>query len=68
MTKLPMVIHGIAFWVVGLGLGCLLAFGTSMGIYGFWAALVLSLGCAAVALLWCLATVSQEMLEHEDDE
>ena len=63
-----MVIHGIAFWVVGLGLGCLLAFGTSMGIYGFWAALVLSLGCAAVALLLCLATVSQEMLEHEDDE
>ena len=68
VTKLPMVIHGIAFWVVGLGLGCLLAFGTSMGIYGFWAALVLSLGCAAVALLLCLATVSQEMLEHEDDE
>ncbi|MBH5328881.1 MATE family efflux transporter [Eikenella sp. S3360] len=68
VTKLPMVIHAIAFWVVGLGLGCLLAFGTGMGIYGFWAALVLSLMCAAVALLWCLEGVSEEMLEHQDDD
>ncbi|OAM26130.1 MULTISPECIES: MATE family efflux transporter [Eikenella] len=68
VTKLPMVIHAIAFWVVGLGLGCLLAFGTRLGIYGFWAALVLSLMCAAVALLWCLEGVSEEMLEHQDDD
>lgn len=68
VTKLPMVIHAIAFWVVGLGLGCLLAFGTRMGIYGFWSALVLSLICAAVALLWCLERVSEAMLEHAQDD
>lgn len=60
VTKLPMLIHALAFWVLGLGLGCWLAFGREMGIYGFWTALVLSLAAAAVALLWCLETVSRE--------
>ncbi|MDO4694991.1 MAG: multidrug efflux MATE transporter NorM, partial [Eikenella sp.] len=60
VTKLPMLIHALAFWVLGLGLGCWLAFDKEMGIYGFWTALVLSLAAAAVALLWCLETVSRE--------
>ncbi len=60
VTKLPMMIHALAFWVLGLGAGCLLAFGTSLGIYGFWTALIPALASAAVALLWCLERVSRE--------
>lgn len=61
ITKLPMLIHGVAFWVFGLGLGCLLAF-NGMGILGFWTALVCSLALAAVALLWCLSVVSRRTI------
>lgn len=60
VTKLPMLIHAVAFWVLGLGAGSLLAFRTDLGIYGFWTALVWSLSAAAVALLWCLERISRE--------
>lgn len=60
VTRLPMVIHALAFWVIGLGLGCVLAFWADWKIYGFWTAVVLALLCAALALLWCLEKVSLE--------
>lgn len=58
VTKLPMLIHALAFWVLGLGLGCVLAFGADWKIYGFWAAVEVALVAASVALLWCLERVS----------
>ncbi len=54
ITKIPMLIHAIAFWGFGLFLGMLLAFYFNMGIYGFWISLIVSLSCAAIALVWYL--------------
>lgn len=62
VTTIPMVIHIVAFWGCGLLPGYLLAFYGDMGIYGFWTALVISLGVAAVALLWYLENHSKKLI------
>ena len=59
VAKIPMLIHGVAFWGFGLLPGYWLAFGRDMGIYGFWTALILSLSVAAVALVWYLEICSR---------
>ena len=53
-----MIIHAIAFWLLGLLPGYALAYGLNMGIYGFWVALIVSLCTAAVALVWYLEKCS----------
>ncbi|HJW04664.1 MAG TPA: MATE family efflux transporter [Azospira sp.] len=56
VTLVPMVIHTLCFWGVGLGIGWWLAFGTpAMGAAGYWLAATLSLVPAAAllsGLLW----------------
>ncbi len=64
ITKVPMLIHALAFWGLGLGLGSYLGLVRGMGIYGFWTALVLSLFGAAVALVWYLARSSRAAMPH----
>ncbi|TFU98722.1 multidrug efflux MATE transporter NorM, partial [Bacillus stratosphericus] len=59
ITKVPMLIHALAFWGFGLLPGYALAYGLDMGIYGFWTALVLSLTVAAVLLVWYLQWCSR---------
>lgn len=59
ITRMPMMIHAIAFWLLGLLPGYLLAYSANMGIYGFWSALVFSLAAAAGALLWYLEKCSK---------
>ncbi|XXQ68572.1 MATE family efflux transporter [Neisseriaceae bacterium B1] len=59
VTRIPMIIHAIAFWLLGLLPGYALAYGLDMGIYGFWTALVFSLAMAAAALLWYLEKCSK---------
>ena len=58
ITRVPMIIHAIAFWLLGLLPGYALAYGLNMGIYGFWVALIVSLCTAAVALVWYLEKCS----------
>lgn len=58
ITRMPMIIHAIAFWLLGLLPGYALAYALNMGIYGFWTALVLSLASAAIALVWYLEKCS----------
>ena len=60
VTTIPMVIHIIAFWGCGLIPGYFMAFHGGMGIYGFWTTLVVSLGVAAVLLLWYLEIHSKK--------
>ncbi|MDO4433176.1 MAG: MATE family efflux transporter [Alysiella sp.] len=64
ITRIPMLIHAIAFWLLGLLPGYVFAFYLNMGIYGFWTALVLSLACAATALLWYLEKCSKWVVHH----
>lgn len=59
ITRVPMIIHAIAFWCLGLILGYILAHAAQMGIYGFWTALIISLASAAAALVWYLEKRSQ---------
>lgn len=54
ITKAPMLVHAVAFWGLGLLPGYYLANSRDMGIFGFWAALILSLASAAVLLVWLL--------------
>ena len=59
ITRVPMIIHAISFWCLGLILGYILAHAAQMGIYGFWTALIISLASAAAALVWYLEKRSQ---------
>ena len=65
VTRLPMVVHAIAFWVFGLCLGYVLCFHFNMGIYGFWSALILSLTLAAIAFIVLLSRVSQRFVSKQ---
>ncbi|QEY23180.1 MATE family efflux transporter [Neisseria animalis] len=63
ITKVPMVIHAVAFWGCGLLPGYWLAYYFGMGLNGFWTALVVSLTIAAVALVWCLEICSKSVAQ-----
>jgi len=70
LTTVPMLIHSVSFWGVGLGLGSWLGlshgsfFGYTrpMGVYGFWIALVISLTAAAALLVSYLSFASRRRL------
>lgn len=59
ITRIPMFIHAICFWGLGLLPGYILAYTFGWGIYGFWVALIFSLAAAAVALVYYLQSVSK---------
>lgn len=63
VTRIPMIIHGIAFWGMGLLPGYVLAYPFNLGIYGFWIALIVSLAAAAVALVYYLQKISSHYLK-----
>lgn len=67
LIKVPMVIHAITFWGLGLGIGCLFGLYFNMALYGFWLALVIALTGAAVALVWYLNRKSQSLV-HQHSE
>lgn len=51
-TRVPMVIAGIGYWVVGFGTSILLAFGFGWGGVGVWIGLAFGLFAVAVPLVW----------------
>ena len=61
-TKVPMMIHFTAFWLLGLGLGAYLCFGVGLGLHGFWYALVAALTAAAVLLTAYLYYLARYMI------
>jgi MATE family multidrug resistance protein len=71
LTTIPMLIHAVSFWGVGLGLGSILGLTNwpipyltlPMGVYGFWIALVISLSAAALLLVSYLAKASRLRME-----
>lgn len=50
-VKVPTILVAVAYWVLGLPLGCLLAFGFDMGAAGMWLGLILALASASVLLV-----------------
>lgn len=59
VTRIPMLIHALAFWFCGLLPGYFLAYALGMGIYGFWSAMIFSLAAAAAALTYYLERISR---------
>ncbi len=51
-VKVPAVITFVAYWVIALPGGYLLAFHTGLGPVGVWTGLAAGLGCAALLLGW----------------
>ena len=51
-VKVPTGITFVAYWVLSLPLGCLLAYHTPLGPVGVWTGLAAGLGCAALLLGW----------------
>ncbi len=71
VTKSPMVLHLMAFWLVSLPLGCILGWApswlpwhpaTPMGAQGFWIGLIIGLTVAAIGSLVLLRWVSLQRL------
>ena len=67
VTRPPMLIHLLAFWVIAIPLGCVLGLAPSwipfapaqpMQAEGFWIALVVALTFAAICLVWYLNRLS----------
>jgi MATE family multidrug resistance protein len=71
VTRSPMLIHMLAFWVFALPLGCILGLAPQwvpfaparpLQATGFWIALIIGLTVAAVLLTWYLQRLSKRKL------
>lgn len=51
-TRVPMIFAAIGYWVIGIGVGTLLAFPLGMGGLGIWLGLASGLGVVAVLIVW----------------
>ena len=51
-TRVPMIITFIAYWVIGIPVGCLLAFVFDYGVEGIWIGLLGALTASAIMLTW----------------
>jgi MATE family multidrug resistance protein len=51
VTRFTFAVNMVAYWVVGLPLSLLLAFGLGWGVVGLWAAFVISLAVVAASLV-----------------
>jgi MATE family multidrug resistance protein len=64
VTRLPMMIHMTAFWVIGIPLGYVLTFGVGnfqgLGVRGYWIALIIALTIAALALKLLFKRISNQ--------
>ena len=60
-TKLPLIIGGIGYWVVGMPIGWMLAFHFGLGGVGIWIGLAVGLAFVAVALIWRWIVVTRRL-------
>lgn len=51
-TRIPMVMAGISYWLIGLPISYVLAFPLDLGPAGIWIGLVVGLLVAAILLMW----------------
>jgi MATE family multidrug resistance protein len=61
-TRTPMLTNLVGHWVLGLPLGCLLAFNRGFGVFGVWIGLCLGLIIVAMVLLAVWARESKSPL------
>jgi multidrug resistance protein, MATE family len=51
-TTWPMIYAGVGYWIIGIGIGALLAFRTSLQGVGIWLGLASGLAVVSVLMLW----------------
>lgn len=51
-TRVPMIVAAVGYWIIGIGVGALLAFRTDLAGVGLWWGLASGLGFVAVVLTW----------------
>jgi len=66
-VRIPTLLVGIAYWVLGLPIGYLLAFYTGLEIYGLWTGLLLGLTFSAILLTIRFLQISRRPAEREVD-
>ena len=66
ITRVPMMIHMTAFWVIGMPVGYFLTFGVGsyqgLGVRGYWIALIVALTFTALALQLLFRRTSRKLL------
>lgn len=75
-TRVVMLLTVPCYWLIGLGIGHILATGgigiAPQGVHGYWYGLIAGLTCAAIALLfrlrWTAQKTSQEKALQEDTD
>lgn len=51
-TRVPMLFAAVGYWVIGIGVGALLAFRLGLGGVGIWIGLAVGLAVVSVLMLW----------------
>ena len=62
-VRTPTILIAIAYWVIGLPVGMLLAFKFSLGAPGIWTGLILGLTFASIFLIWRFVRQTRERVE-----
>jgi MATE family multidrug resistance protein len=71
-TRVPAILHIVAFWGVGIPLGAWLGFQTSLRERGLWWGLVAGLGMAALLQSWRVSRrlrgdIARVRIDHHDE-
>lgn len=64
-TRTPVICTLVAYWIIGLPLGYILAFHRGMGVSGIWIGLATGLGVAGISLLIAWAFKSRALARGE---
>jgi len=67
-VKTPTILIGIAYWVVGIPFGYLLAFHFDMGAAGMWLGLIMGLTLASVFLITRFFKMTKRNLQRQNSE
>ena len=67
-VKTPTILIGIAYWVVGIPFGYLLAFHFDMGAAGMWLGLIMGLTLASVFLITRFFKMTKRNLQRQHSE
>jgi MATE family multidrug resistance protein len=62
-VRVPTILIGIAYWVVGLPIGYVLAFNFKMGASGIWLGLITGLTLTSLFLLWRFLKITKKNSE-----
>lgn len=60
-VKIPTLLIGIAYWVIGIPLGYLLAFRAGMGAAGIWVGFIAGLSCSSIFLCMRFFRMTKKM-------